>query len=60
LGPEGGEVPNAGGAPGISAAGLDDFPPQPAAVPTMASEEYLKNSLRDPNMIFSESPRTDL
>jgi hypothetical protein len=59
LGPEGGEVPNAGGAPGVSAAGFGDFPPQPAAAPIIASEEYLKNCLRDPIMIFSESQSID-
>jgi hypothetical protein len=56
-GPEGGEVPNAGGAPGVSAVGFGDFPPQPAAAPIMASEEYFKKCLRDPSMIFSIKQR---
>jgi hypothetical protein len=56
-GPEGGEVPNAGGAPGVSAVGFGAFPPQPAAAPMTASEEYFKNCLRDSDMIFSPRGR---
>jgi hypothetical protein len=56
-GPDGGDVPNAGGAPGVSAAGFGDFSPQPAAAPMTASEEYFKKCLRDPSMIFSNEHR---
>jgi hypothetical protein len=56
-GPEGGEVPKAGGAPGVSATGFGDFSPQPAAAPMTAREEYFKKCLRDPIMIFSNKQR---
>src|ERR1700676_4337533 len=49
-GPTGGEVPNAGGAPAGGAGTFCDFPPHPAAAPSRASVERVKNSLREFDM----------
>jgi hypothetical protein len=53
-GPAGGEVPKAGGAPGVDPAVFCAVPRQPAAAPSAASVEYFKNRLREFDMVFSE------
>jgi hypothetical protein len=60
-GPAGGEVPNAGGAPGADSAVPFDLLRHPAAAPSKASEECVKNCLRDfdispPNRIAADVP----
>src|SRR5579884_1416829 len=51
-GPTGGEVPNAGGAPGGNSEGLAVCPFRAAAAPSMPSDVRARNSLRD----FAMSP----
>jgi hypothetical protein len=46
-GPTGGEVPNAGGAPGGFSAVFGDLLRHPAAAPSKASDECVRNFLRD-------------
>jgi hypothetical protein len=52
-GPAGGAVPNAGGAPGGCSDAFCDFLLHPAAAPSKASVECVKNCLRDFDMVLS-------
>src|ERR1700739_3756925 len=53
FGPKAWAVPNAGGAPGGSSAGLVSFLRHPAAMPSRARDECLKNCLRDLDIFAS-------
>src|ERR1700688_1831677 len=60
-GPAGGAVPNAGGAPGGMSAAICALLRNPAAAPSKASEECVKNCLRDfdifpPKRIIAPAP----